>query len=205
MVCSCFPAKLSNLEHTVSENLMPDETLLWLCKEHYRLGLFVELCTLGSVSTALVVTRKISDSNTFTPATWRSVLLLLVQIVIIALVIAGLIATSYPHPNSWVMVPALLVILLLRLFSQQAFAITNKRLICIAVPKGRILWWLNLDKLNDVDIRNRKNGAKDLVLNFSSAPTGVDGRQTSISKYALFGVDEPEQLKNVLLNNRIAI
>lgn len=53
---------------------------------------------------------------------------------------------------------------------RRAVAITDKRLICLALPKGKVLWWLNLDKLDTVDVHSRGGGAKDLKFSFSSPP-----------------------------------
>jgi hypothetical protein len=176
---SLSPIELTRLEPVVASNFLPNERLLWMCREDPK----------------RIVVRQ----------AWR----FLVPIGLLALLfgIRGVPVTLMAILLfSFSLLLFFGVMLSIRM--RTAFAISDHRIVILSLPEGKIKGWVNLDKVSGIEIANRGDRIGDLKIHFSSRPSGarrsLKGRATStyehlpITEFALEGIEEPEQLKALI-------
>ncbi len=173
------PIELTTLEPVVASNFFPNERLLRICREDpMRMLQRQALRFLIPVVLFVVLFAMRGSQLTITAIVFFSFTLLLVFLV------------------------------LFNIRARTAFAVTDQRILILSLPDGKIKGWINLDKLNAVEIENRADGVGDIRIRFSSRPSGArrspKGKATStydelpMTEFALKDIEQPEELKALM-------
>jgi hypothetical protein len=160
----------------VASNFLPGERLLWVCREDPKRILIMQ-------------------AGRFVVALLLLTVLFVIRGAHITLVAIFLFAFAL----------LLFFGVMLSIRMKTAFAISNLRIIILAMPEVQIKGWVNLDKVNAIEIENRGHRVGDIKIRFSARPSGarrsIKGKlahayeHLPIKEFVLQGIEAPEQLK----------